>query len=279
MKPSRRARATVTLLAAVALLAAACGDDGGAATTAPETTTTAAATTTSPAATTTQATTTTEATTTTASGAHPVWGIVWDSVWPAAGSTARYRLTPPGGAPVELDAMLSYGVEWDGGAWDRIQIGSTEPGEYGLTFYFDRSEPWAIEIWGLRANGPGMGPEGWITEYLDGGPLVDLSALPGTAPTLDVAAFVDSGQGEVYGPTGAVYAMEVVGVEAVEVAAGSFAASLHVRFGLGGEFFGVAEGDEITFFSDLWVEATQLILRWDPVPGMGGALELVAPWG
>jgi len=169
-------------------------------------------------------------------------------------------------------------VEWDGGTWDRIQIGSTEPGVYGLAFYFDRSEPWAIQIWGLRASDPGMGPAGWITEYLGGGPVVDLSALPGTAPTLDVEAFVDSGQGEVGGPAGALYAMEVVGVEAIEVAAGSCTGSLPVRFGLGGEFFGVAEGDEITSSSNLWVEATQLILRWDPVPGMGGALELVAPW-
>jgi hypothetical protein len=144
-------------LAALALLAAGCGDDGGGGTTAP-TSTTAASTTSS--ASTTAATTTTEATTTTTSDAHPVWGISWASVWPREGSTATYRLALPDAPSTDLPATIEYGVAWDGGTWDRIVIGDPTPGEYGLAFYFDRSEPWVIRVWGVRATGPGMGSEG-----------------------------------------------------------------------------------------------------------------------
>jgi hypothetical protein len=199
-------------------------------------------------------------------------------VWPAEGATAVYRLELFNEPSVDLPATVSYGVEWDGGTWDRIQIGSAEPGEIGLAFYFDRSEPWVIRIWGLRANGPGMGPQGSFDEYLGGSPAVDLTGLPDTAPTLEVGAFVAGVNEELFGPSPAVYAMEVAGLEEVEVAAGNFPIALHVRFGLGGEFFGVEEGQPITSFSDLWVNPTQLILRWDPAPGFGTALELVSPW-
>jgi len=89
---------------------------------------------------------------------------------------------------------------------------------------------------------------------------------------------VDSGGPEPWGPSAAVYAMEVVGLEEVEVPAGTFDTALHVRFGLGGEFFGVEEGEEIGHFSDLWVDRAQLILRWEPAPGLGTGLELVTPW-
>ena len=272
-------RLLIILLCALALFTAACSDDAGTASSAAGASTTAGPSTAPPATDATVATTTTAAPTTTVTpDTHPTWELAWNAVWPEDGAAATYRLTPPNQAAVDLPAVITYSVEWAGGTWDRIQIGSSEPGEYGLAFYFDRSEPWALRLWGLRANGPGMGPEGWITEYLGDAPVVDLNGLPGDAPTLDVDAFVDSGQDEIFGPTGAIYAMEVVGPEALEVAAGAFDPTLHLRFGLGGPFFGVDEGEEITFFSDLWVDSTQLILRWDPVPGFGGALELVTPW-
>lgn len=275
----RYPRAFTVASLTVVMLAVACSDDGSATTAA--TTTTAAGTVTTAAVATTTTTapaTTTTAATTTTSDLHPAWDLSWAGVWPAEGATATYRLELFNEPSIDLPATVSYGIEWDGGIWDRIQIGSTEPGEYGLAFYFDRSEPWVLRVWGLRANGPGMGPQGSFDEYLGGSPEVDLGGLPGTAPTLEVGAFVAGVGEELYGPTPAVYAMEVVGLEEVEVPAGIFPVSLHLRFGLGGEFFGVEEGQPITAFSDLWVSPENLILRWDPAPGFGAALALVSPW-
>ncbi|MBM3695090.1 MAG: hypothetical protein FJW79_04045 [Actinobacteria bacterium] len=207
-----------------------------------------------------------------------MWGIPWSSLWPPEGATATYRLSVWNQEPLDLPATIEYGMEWQDGTWDRIQIGSSEPGELGLAFYFDRSEPWAIRVWGVRVTAPGLGENGFMDEYLDGFPAVDLSGLPDTAPTLDVDAFVDTGRDDIFGPSPAIYAMEVVGLEEITVAAGTFPVTLHVRFGLGGEFFGLEPGQEINSFSDLWLDPTQLILRWDPSPGLGTPLELVSPW-
>lgn len=273
--------AALALLALTALLAAACGDDdagtSAAPTTAAPSTTAVPPTTTTQAPVTTQTTTTTQATTTT-SDLHPAWQVSWAPVWPEEGSTAVYRLGLFNQTPVDLPAVIEYGVEWEEGTWDRILIGNTEPGQYGLAFYFDRSTPWMIDIWGLRATGPNMGPQGSFDEYFGDVASVDLGGLPGTVPRLEVDAFVGGVGDEVFGPTPAVYAMEIVGLEQVVVPAGTWDQALHVRFGLGGEFFGVDEGQEITTFSDLWVAEGQLILRWDPAPGFGTPLELVSPW-
>ena len=184
----------------------------------------------------------------------------------------------PNDPAVELPTVIQYGVEWDGSTWDRILFGDTEPGEHGLAFCFDRSEPWVIRTWGLRATGADMGPQAAFDEYLEGSPDLDLNGLPGAPPTLGVGAYVAGAGQELFGPSPAICALELVGLEEVEVPAGSFDMSLHVRFGLGGEFFGVDESGESPSFSDLCGHPTQVILRWDPAPGFGTALELASPW-
>lgn len=272
-----RRRVIAAALVMLVALAAGCGDDDTVFTTAPASTTAAsAATTQATTTTTTQATTTTaEATTTTASDLHPVWGVSWAAVWPADGDTASYRVRLWNGDTIDLPARVDYGVEWQGGTWDRITIGTTEPNEYGLALYFDRTEPWVIRIWGLQSTGPDSGPYGAYVEYPEEPQVLDLSGMPDSAPVLETAVLIDNGGG-VLGPLPAVYTLSVVGLETIEVPAGTIEDALHLSLGLGGEFFGGTAGS--TEVSNFWIQPGQLLVRWDqPAPGFG-PFELLTLW-
>ena len=133
-----------------------------------------------------------------------------------------------------------------------------------------------IRVWGLETTGPGMGPEGAFSEYSEAPTVLDLLGLPDAVATVDVGVLTGDSE-EPTGPMVAVYSLSVVGLETIEVAAGTIADALHLQLGLGGEFFG-GGADEITEISDIWIQPGQLIVKWgQPAPGFG-SLELVIPW-
>jgi hypothetical protein len=272
----RSSAATAVLL--LLLAATACGDDGGAvttsaATTAPATSSTAASTT---ATTTTAVTTTTQATTTT-SDVHPAWDVSWAALWPRDGATATYRVSLWGGGAVDLPARVDYGVDWQEGTWDRITLGTLESGEWGLALYFQRPEPWVLRIWGLEATMPGG--QGSLLEYSEEPGVLDLKSLPETMARIDAGVLFDGGGGQASDPMPGTYALSVVGLETLEVAAGALEDVLHLQLNLGGEFFGAASPDEFTEVSDVWIQPGQLLVKWGrPAPGFE-SFELLTAWG
>ncbi len=97
---------------------------------------------------------------------------------------------------------------------------------------------------------------------------LDLALLPDRLPVIEGDMLVEHGFGT-FGPTPAVFRVESVAVEDIEVAAGLFAEAYHLRIGLGGDFYPAGPGGEIEFFSDLWLHPKQMIVRWDPGPPEG----------
>jgi hypothetical protein len=265
----------VTLLV-LALLVAACGgnDEAGSSIT-PDPTSTLPTSTSAP-VTSTEVTTTTEAPTTTTSDVHPEWEVSWAALWPPDGATATYRASLWGGGTVDLPARIDYGVDWQGGTWDRITIGDLAAGQWGLAMYFSRPEPWVLTVWGLETMGPGQG-EGTFLEYSAEPGVLDLRSLPGTMARIEAGGLFDSGDGGAEPLTGT-YALSVVGLETVEVAAGTLEGTLHLQLNLGGEFFGGTGPDDFTEVSDIWIQPGQLLLKWGrPAPGFQ-SFELLTPW-
>jgi hypothetical protein len=266
----------------LALLAGAipaCGGDGDAVPTTVSSTTapavTASTSTTAPPTTTTTTppTTTTQATTTTESDLHPAWGISWSALWQAVeGRAATYRTQIMGSEAMELQARFEFGVDWQDGTWDRLVIGTVEPGQWGAALYFSRPAPWVLRLWGVATTSAER--DDMILEYFAEPPELDFALLPDEPPTIEGALMVEHGFGS-FGPAPATFRVEVVGSEDVTVPAGVITGAYHLRFGLAGEFYGT--DIDIAFFSDLWLHPDQLVVKWDTGPA-GGPIELSAPW-
>jgi hypothetical protein len=270
----RQARGIIVLLAALTLLAGCgCGAAGG--TTAATTSTTAGTTagTTTGATTTIQATTTTLATTLPAD-AHPIYGVSWAAVWPPDGAEATYHATDYNDETVEVPARIDYGVDWEGGTWDRITVGTADFGSTGAAFYFDRSQPWVLRIWGVESFFSTM-PAGQVQrEYFAEPLVVDLGQLPGTTMelqgTLNLSDFRDS---EPQNQFDWMAQAEVVGLETLEVPAATVQDALHVRFTIGGDLAGGGG-----FNSDMWVDPELFLLKWEETYPFQ-TIELASPWG
>jgi hypothetical protein len=262
---TRRVILAITV-AALALFLGACGDDA-ATTTAFTTTTIAPTTTTAP-------TTTAPEETTLPDDLHPAWAIGWAGIWPPPEATAVYRVQLMGSEWMDLPAHFEYGVAWREGTWDRLVIGTVEPGEWGAALYFSRPEPWVLRLWGVAETSPDR--DDVVLEYFDNPQDLDLGLLPETVPALEGDMIVEHGFGT-FGPVPALFAAEWVGLEDVTVPAGTITGAYHLRFGLAGDFYGADPGSEITFFSDLWLHPEQLIVKWDMGPA-GGPMELAEPW-
>jgi hypothetical protein len=269
----RRARGIIVLLAALTLLAG-CGGGAAGGTTAAATSTTAGTTAgTTPGATATTQTTTTTTATTLPADAHPVYGASWAAVWPPDGAEATYHALTYDNEWVEVPARIDYGVDWEGGTWDRITVGTADFGGTGAAFYFDRSQPWVLRIWGVESFFPDM-PTGQVQrEWFEEPLVVDLSQLPGTTPelqdTLNLSFFRDSEPEDQFDWTAQV---EVLGVETLEVPAGTVQEALHVRFTVGGDLTGGGG-----FHSDLWVHPDLFLLKWEETLGFM-TIELAAPF-
>jgi hypothetical protein len=251
------------ILAALAVLAAACGGDGDAvSTTAAASTSTAASTTstTTPAAT----TTTTVVTTTAPDDLHPAWPVSWAALWPADGSTATVRAATNEGT-IDAGIGIDYGLEWDGGEWDRIWLGSTEEGLLGVSFYLQRPQPWVITLWGAATHSPFLS----MTERFDPPLTFDLRGLAEGPLSMDTTVTISDADGVVdEGP----YALTIslVGIEDVAVAAGQFAGTAHLRLTAEEPGGFVAE-------TDVWVDAEQALVRLSPAH-IWDSLELAALW-
>jgi hypothetical protein len=263
----------IAAAAALTLAAGACGDDGAAATT----TTAGTIVTTTATSTTTTTTTLAPEETTLPGDLHPAWGISWSAIWRAiASQVGHYRTQIMGGETVELAAHFEFDVPWRGGTWDRLVIGTLEPGQYGAALYFSRPEPWVLRLWGVAQTAPDR--EDTVYEYFEVPQNLDLSLLPDNPPTLEGNMLVEAGFGTGE-PIPAVFRMEWVGVEELDVGLGGTETleTYHLRIGLGGDFYPLGPGGEITLYSDLWLHPEQFIVRWEPGPA-GGPIELSIPW-
>jgi hypothetical protein len=267
---------SVALLIAVVLMVAACGDDDAGTTSAatqppPQATTTAAAVTTTTAA---AATTTTAAPTTTTTlpvDAHPIYGLSWSEVWPPDGSTAVYRVHLWDGTEEDVEARFDEGVEFMGGMYDRLSIGTPEPGNDAMAIYLDRSEPWKLGIKGVVTYHTDFpdGPE--LTEYFDE-PVVFDGTLPlGESAPVETDVILLFGSDEESIP--ATYAFEFVSVDdTVEVPLGTVAAAYAEGSVAGEELFG---GEP--FVAGLWLHPQHLIVRMTGSPSFE-VLEIVETW-
>jgi hypothetical protein len=252
------------LLAVVAFGVTACGGDGEAATTtatAPASSTTVAPT---PAASTTAPPTTTTSTAA-PDEAHPGWPVSWGTLWPADGSTATVRAATNEGT-IDAQVGLDYGVEWDGGAWDRIWLGSPEVGQVGVSFYLQRPEPWVIVLWGAETHGAAGF---YMTERFDPPLTLDLRLLPDEEVSGETTVVISDADGVVdEGPYA--LALSLVGFEAVEVVAGRFENTVHLHLTAEEPGGYVAE-------TDIWIDAEQALVRLAPAH-IWGSLELATLW-
>lgn len=256
----------VLIALAVAGSAASCGgEETGATSTLPETTTgasTTAAATTAPAASTT--TTTAAPTTTAPDDLHPAWPVSWTALWPADGSTASVRAAAPEGA-VDAGIGIDYGLEWDGGTWDRIWLGSTEEGLLGVSFYLQRPEPWVVTLWGAATHSPFMS----MTERFDPPLTFDLRGLAEGPLSMDTTVIISDADGVVdEGPYA--FTISLVGIEDVEVAAGQFTGTAHLHLTAEEPGGYVAE-------TDVWIDAEQALVRLSPAH-IWDSLELATLW-
>jgi hypothetical protein len=243
----------------MALLLGSCGGDASA-----PASTTAAASTTVP-----------EATTTSADPAavHPILELVWGGLWPEDGATAVFDGETFMGDRVEVPASIAYGVDWDGGTWDRLTFGTVEPGRDGAAVYFDRSEPWRIRAWGWVASSPAL-PGRRVQESFSPPLLLDFT----TAPLSLEGEVVASGWGDA--PEGfefhADFSVDLTG-ETVVVPAGEFEGAIHAAWTVGGEWITQGGPEDAVLVSEFWFHPEAGILRWVWGPGLRN-MELVEPW-
>jgi hypothetical protein len=247
------------------LLLAACGRGASPAssTAAPATTTSASTTTTG--APTTGAPTTSAPTTTALSDLHPAWPVSWAALWPADGASAPYVARDAFDQQIETAVGMDYGVDWDGGIWDRIWIGSPDPAGLGVAFYLQRPAPWVVVLWGAHTyNG-----DFTMTERCDPPITLDLLGLPEEAASGETTLAIE-GPGDFTDEGSYTLTLSFVGFEDVTVAAGDFTntAHLHLRAEEPGGF--VAE-------TDLWIDAEQALVRLEPAH-VFSSLELGGAW-
>jgi len=250
---------------AMALVLAACSGGDGSATTAPPETTAVQTTTTTAATTAVATTTTTAAPTTTAPGdQHPGWPVSWAALWPADGSTARVRAVSREGT-VDAGIGIDYGLEWDGGTWDRIWLGGTEEGLLGVSFYLQRPEPWVVTLWGAVTHSPFL----TMTERFSPPLTFDLRVLAEGPISMETTVVISDAEGVVdEGPY--TLTISLVGIEDVEVAAGQFTGTAHLHLTAEEPGGYVAE-------TDVWIDAGQALVRLSPAH-IWDSLELATPW-
>ena len=208
---------------------------------------------------------------------HPAWPIPWEPMWKGAEAKgAFYRVQIMGSDWMELQAHFDLGVEWRGETWDRLVLGTVEPGQDGVAMYFSRPEPWVLRLWGVAQTSADR--EDMVLEYFADPPELDLALLPGDPPTIEGDMMVEDGLGT-FGPAAAVLTVEWVGIEELEVGLGEMATinAYHLRFGLGGDFYASGDGGGVTLSSDLWLHPEQFIVRWEPGPA-DGPMELSHRW-
>ena len=58
------------------------------------------------------------------------------------------------GETLQMPARMGYGVEFAGGVFDRFVLGTAEPGNHGMTIYFERSTPWVLSFVGWELFRP-----------------------------------------------------------------------------------------------------------------------------
>lgn len=188
----------------------------------------------------------------------------WAALWPADGSTATVRAATNEGT-VDAGIGIDYGLEWDGGAWDRIWLGSTEEGLLGVSFYLQRSQPWVITLWGAATHSPFLS----MTERFDPPLTFDLRGLAEGPLSMDTTVIISDADGVVdEGP----YSMTLsfVAFETVAVAAGEFADTAHLRLMAEEPGGYVAE-------TDVWIDAEQALVRLSPAH-IWDSLELATHW-
>jgi hypothetical protein len=257
---SERSRALIGTVVLAVLVVAGCGGEAS-------TTTTAAPTTTAVPATTTMATTTLPG------DLHPTLGVSWAALWPPETAIAEYQVEIMGGDLQTLPAHFEYGLDWQGGTWDRLVIGTVIPGQDGTALYFARPAPWVLRLWGVVSTS--VTRDDTVEEYFAEPPDFDLASVGGQPEPIEeglVVAFDDT----VSPPAPASFQLEWQPTD-IQVPAGTFNGAWELHIGLAGDFYGVAPGEDITAYSDLVLDPQQFILKWDPSPA-GGVLELVTPW-
>ena len=274
-------RSTVFAVSIVlALAVAACGDDdAGTVTTAgPEPTASTTdgipPTTGAPATTAAPGTTAAPATTTTApADAHQVFGLSWSGVWPPDGSTAVYRIHSWDGSAEDVEARFELGVDFRGETFDRLTIGTAEPGNNAMAVYLDRSEPWKLAIKAVVtysadfADGPG------IIEMFDDPVLFDGSLPIGESAPVETEVILEFGGDQDRIP--ATYGFELLSLdETVEVPLGTVTGAAYAEGSVTGEEF---LGSDEPFAAGMWLHPLHLIVKMSGSPAFD-VFEIVETW-
>ena len=251
----------IVLALALAALAAGCGGQAGGTTAAAGTTTTTTAGTTT--------TTTTTAPSPIPADTHSGFGVSWTAVWPPDGAEAIYRATR-GDEQQDVAARIDYGVEWAGGTWDRLTIGTAVSGQTGMAWYFDRSTPWILRLAGADAFFTNAGGANLERAVFDEPLVLDLNLLPGhvveARGSLSIAASAETPPFLTLD-----YALQAtsLGRETLTLPAGRIEEAWHIQIMLGDQSGGPG--------AHLWVHPEHLLVAWEEA-GIFNRVELVAPW-
>ena len=267
-------------MAAILLIVAACGDDDAATTTSadasPITTaapaTTAEATTVAP---TTAAPTTTEAPTTTQpADAHQVFGLSWADVWPADGAMAVYRITAWDGSQEDVSAMIEYDADFRGETFDRLTIGTADPGNNAMVVYLDRSEPWKVGIKAVATYNVDFPDGPVIIEVFDTPTVFDGSLPLGESAPVEAEVILEFSDSEERMP--ATYGLTLVSIgETVEVPLGTVTGTALMHGSVQGEEF---MGSLEPFVAEMWLHPEHLIVKMFGLPAFD-LIEIVETWG
>lgn len=259
-------RKIMTIMTAIALLAAACGDDDTGSTAAPSTTGAPVATS--------EASTTTPAPTSTEPASTEPSADVLVANRPAEGQTATYEVETWGGQVMNVPAHIEYDVEWKGGTWTVLVIGTLEDGSYGLAIYLDFSEPGIPSFKGTEGYSATL-PDGqaqreWFEEPM---PVDLMGALDGTTPfeepiflsfTDDEGAAHDIWvETEILSPS-----------DSIEVPFGVVEGCLHLTVTAGGPYIG---GPDASMTMDVWAHPEHFVVMITEMP-VFARIELLEGW-
>lgn len=196
---------------------------------------------------------------------HPFWGtgVIWESFLPADGETAVYTVRTFQQEELDLTAYLEHNVEWKGGTWSRIVLGSTQPGAQGQTIYVDLSVPWQASVKGIEVFDEQTTDGPMMVEYFDDPIVLPLNLELGS--TFHHETTIHGNYNGFEDSMGIVYDMEVTSYDdGWETDLGFLEGCVKIVVTLSGELIG-SEGAILEV--EIVAHPEQRIVHWVDAPG------------
>jgi len=182
-----------------------------------------------------------------------------------------YRITEFDGSQIDLPAVIEYDQDYEGERFDRLTIGSGQPGATSMVVWFDRTEPWVFAIKAVETYNDDFSDSMAIVESFEPPLPFDVSAPLGETAMVDATVLFDF-QGS-HEELGATYEVTVDSItETKTVPLGTFDDVSVVSGEVSGEIMGGG-----AFGAEMWFHQEEFLLRFQGPPAFD-VMELVEAW-